>query len=70
MDDRLRALLPFAKAADDYEPPKSEKRWRDGEHIALSLTVGHVREARRVLLMLLNTAPTPGSEGVMDDEPA
>lgn len=43
------ALLPFAKAASDYEPPMS-KLYHDEEHVALSLTAGHLRQARRVLL--------------------
>lgn len=43
------ALLPFAKAAGDYEPPTS-KHYDDREHVALSLTAGHLRQARRVLL--------------------
>lgn len=43
-------LLPFARAANDYEPPKSSRPWRDEEHIALSLTVGDVRRARRACL--------------------
>jgi hypothetical protein len=57
MDDKLRVLLPFAKAADDYEPPKSKRRLRDEEHVALSLTVGHLREARRILLKLIDQQP-------------
>jgi hypothetical protein len=51
-DDAERALLPFVKAAEDYEPPRSDRFFRDEEHIALSLTVGHLREARRLLIRL------------------
>jgi hypothetical protein len=54
MDNNVRVLLPFAKAADDYEPPKSKRRLRDEEHVALSLTVGHLREARRILMKLVD----------------
>ena len=50
MSDELTvALLPFAKAAEDYEPPTS-KLYRDEEHVALSLTAGDLRRARRALL--------------------
>lgn len=58
-NDLRTALLPFAKAAADYEPPTSSRAWRDEEHIALSLTVGHVRNARRVYLKA-----QPAKEGV------
>lgn len=56
--DILKILLPFAKAADDYEPPCHQRRLRDEEHVALSLTVGHLREARRVVLKLTETELT------------
>ena len=59
MDDFIRAVLPFAKAAEDYEPPKVKRRYRDEEHVALSLTAGHLREARRVLMNLVETASAP-----------
>lgn len=63
MDENLRALLPFAKSVDDYEPPKSKRRLRDEEHVALSLTVGHLREARRALVRLVErAATTPATE--------
>ena len=55
MRPEAKVLLPFAKAADDYEPPKSKRRYRDEEHVALSLTVGHLREARRVFLKLVDS---------------
>lgn len=51
--DVIKVLLPFAKAADDYEPPRHQRRLRDEEHVALSLTVGHLRQARRALLDLV-----------------
>lgn len=54
----LSTLLPFAKAADDYEPPKHGRRLRDNEHVALSLTVGHLRAARSQLLKLLQERET------------
>lgn len=54
--DIVKALLPFAKAADDYEPPCNKRCFRDEEHVALSLTVGHLREARRALLQLVESS--------------
>lgn len=53
----IKSLLPFAKAADDYEPPRHERRMRDEEHVALSLTVGHLRKARRMVLELIESRP-------------
>lgn len=49
----IKSLLPFAMAADDYEPPRHQRRMRDEEHVSLSLTVGHLRDARRVLMQLV-----------------
>lgn len=57
--DLLTVLLPFAKAADDYEPPCHQRRMRDSEHVALSLTVRHLREARRMVLKLVESTPAP-----------
>jgi hypothetical protein len=52
IDDYLKVLVPFAKAADDYEPPKVKRSYRNSEHVALSLTVGHLREARKLFIKL------------------
>jgi hypothetical protein len=64
--DSVLVLLPFAKAADDYEPPKHKRRLRDEEHIALSLTVGHLRSARRTLMRLIDEREVKGGEREQD----